>query len=119
MRQVSGFESKECGRVQKLMDHFLAGELTVESSQEILLHLESCSTCRQEEKSRLRARQALNQGWSSQPVPPDLERKIMDGLETGAGTVPAFPSAGGSAPSHDSRFRGLAVVLAWPQLRKR
>ncbi len=42
MKQVSGFESKDCGRVLKLMDHFLAGELTVESSQEILLHLESC-----------------------------------------------------------------------------
>ncbi len=90
MKQVSGFKSKECRHVQKLMDHFLAGELTVESSQEILLHLESCSTCRQEEKSRLRARRALNQGWSSQPVPPDLEKKIMDGLETRASTVPAF-----------------------------
>ena len=35
MKQVRGFKSKDCGRVQKLMDHFLAGELTVESSQEI------------------------------------------------------------------------------------
>ena len=90
MKQVSGFKSKECRHVQKLMDHFLAGELTGESSQEILLHLESCSTCRQEEKSRLRARRALSRGWSSQPVPPDLEKKIMDGLETRARTVPAF-----------------------------
>lgn len=90
MKQVSGFKSKDCGRVLKLMDHFLAGELTVESSQEILLHLESCSTCRQEEKSRLGARRALNEGWRSQPVPSDLEKKIMDGLETGAGIVPGF-----------------------------
>jgi hypothetical protein len=90
MKQVSGFESKDCGRVHKLMDHFLAGELTVESSQEILLHLESCSSCRQEEKSRLRARRALNKGWGSQPVPSDLQKKIMDGLETRASIVPAF-----------------------------
>ena len=90
MRQVSGFRSKECRHVQKLMDHFLAGELTVESSQDILLHLESCSTCRQEEKSRLRARRALNQGWSTQPLSPDLQKKIMDGLETRASTVPIF-----------------------------
>jgi hypothetical protein len=90
MKQVSGFQSKDCGPVLKLMDHFLAGELTVESSQEILLHLESCSTCRQEEKSRLKARRALNEGWSSQPVPSDLQEKIMDGLETRASIVPAF-----------------------------
>ncbi len=90
MRQVSGFESKECKRVQKLMDHFLAGELTVESSQEILLHLETCSTCRQEEKSRLGARRALHEGWSSQPVPSDLQKKVIEGLETRARIVPAF-----------------------------
>ena len=87
MRKVRVFESKECGRIQKLMDHFLAGELTVESNQEILLHLEDCSTCRQEEKSRVEARRILSEGWVSQPTPPDLEDKIVKGLEANQGPL--------------------------------
>jgi anti-sigma factor RsiW len=89
MREVSVFESKDCGRIQKLLDHFLAGELTVETNQEILLHLENCSTCRQEEKSRLEARRVLSKGWVSQPIPPDLEDKIVKGLEAKQGPLPA------------------------------
>lgn len=89
MRKVRVFESRECGRIQKLMEHFLAGELTVETNQEILLHLEDCSTCRQEEKSRLEARRVLSKGWVSQPIPPDLEDKIVNGLEAKEGPLPA------------------------------
>ncbi|MDA2933399.1 zf-HC2 domain-containing protein [Acidobacteria bacterium AH-259-D05] len=90
MGKVSVFESKECKRIQKLLDHFLAGELTVETNQEILLHLEHCSVCQVEEKLRMQARQALTDSWNSQPVPSGLKDKITEGIEAKASTVPAL-----------------------------
>ncbi|MFQ5929535.1 MAG: anti-sigma factor family protein [Acidobacteriota bacterium] len=90
MRKVSQFESKECRRVQKLLDHFLAGELAVETNQEILLHLEHCSVCREEENSRMRVRQVLKDSWNSQPVPSDLKEKISGGLVSKSSALPVF-----------------------------
>lgn len=90
MRKVSQFESKECRRVQKLLDHFLAGELAVETNQEILLHLEHCSVCREEENSRMRVRQVLKDSWNSQPVPSDLKEKITGGLVSKSSALPVF-----------------------------
>jgi len=81
MNKVSVFEPKDCRRIQKLLDHFLAEELTVESNQEILQHLEYCSTCQEEERSRIEARRLLVKGWKSQPVPPGLEDQVVAGLE--------------------------------------
>ena len=74
MNKVSVFEPKDCRRTQELLDHFLAGELTVESNQEILHHLGHCSACQAEENSRLEARRLLVEGWNSQPVPPRPRR---------------------------------------------
>jgi hypothetical protein len=82
MNKVSVLEPKDCKRIQKLLDCFLAGELTVESNQESLQHLEHYSTCRAEERSRLEARRLLVEGWNSKPVPLDLKDQVVAGLET-------------------------------------
>ena len=81
MNKVSVFEPKDCKRVQKLLDHFLSGELTVESNQEILQHLEHCSACQAQEKSWLEARRLLVEGWDAQSVPAGLEDRVVKGLE--------------------------------------
>ena len=88
MNKVSVFEPKDCRRTQELLDHFLAGELTVESNQEILQHLDHCSACQAEEKSRLEARRLLVEGWNSQPVPPALEDQVVAGLEARTRVLP-------------------------------
>ena len=88
MNKISVFEPKDCQRIQKLLDHFLAGELTVESNQEILQHLEHCSTCQAQEKSRLEARRLLVKGWNSQPVSSGLEDQVVAGLDARTWVLP-------------------------------
>jgi anti-sigma factor RsiW len=44
-----------CGKVRRRLDSFLAGELSVDLSHEILEHLDRCATC----SSELRARESL------------------------------------------------------------
>ena len=88
MNKVSVFEPRDCKRIQKLLDHFLAGELTVESNQEILQHLEHCSGCQAEEKSRLQARRLLVEGWNSVTAPSGLQAKVAGSLEPRTRVLP-------------------------------
>ena len=80
MTRIRGFESRDCQHTQKLLDHFLAGELSVETNQEILAHLEHCPDCRREEESRIQVRGLLKEAWATLPVPGDLEGRIIGDL---------------------------------------
>ncbi len=80
VHNVTDFESRECRRVRKLLDDFLTGELTVETNQEILAHLEHCPACRQEKNLREEVRRTVRSAWNSQVVPSGLEGKILNNL---------------------------------------
>ena len=113
MNKVSVFEPKDCKRVQKLLDHFLSGELTVESNQEILQHLEHCSACQAQEKSWLEARRLLVEGWDAQSVPAGLEDRVVKGLE-GKNMGPASGAATSGRADFDgggNGSRGLVFSL--------
>ncbi|MFQ5740477.1 MAG: anti-sigma factor family protein [Acidobacteriota bacterium] len=76
MRVIEPLEPKACEQVRRLLDDFLNDELSVETNQEILLHLEHCGNCQQERAWRQFSRGILDSGWNSQVVPRSLRARI-------------------------------------------
>lgn len=59
LNPVANLREAGCGRVRRLLDSYLAGELTVETNHEILEHLAGCAACRAESGARERLRAAV------------------------------------------------------------
>ena len=73
---VLKFDSRECERIRRQLDAYLSNELLVETTSDVLRHLESCPACSQELAARTRVRTALRRAASSQVPPPELQRSI-------------------------------------------
>ncbi len=69
-------EPKGCRKTQRLLNDFISGELSVESSQEILQHLEDCQVCQQEQRLKEEIRHSIRQSWAKQPMPPGSQGRI-------------------------------------------
>ena len=74
--KVLNFDSKQCERVRRQLDAYLSNELLVETTSEVLQHLESCEACSRELGSRQRVREALQKAATSQ-LPPDHLREAI------------------------------------------
>jgi len=74
--KIRHFESSECRRIQGLLDDFLADELSIETNQSILSHLEDCSLCGQERQRRERLKLTLRTSWNALTSPSPLKSKI-------------------------------------------
>src|SRR5579863_464981 len=53
------FDSVQCERTRGQMDAYLSNELLVETTSDVLKHVESCADCSHELESRSRVREAL------------------------------------------------------------
>jgi len=73
---VLNFNSEQCLRVRRKLDAYLSNELLVETTSEVLRHLESCEACSQELEARTRLRDALRRVAASQVPPEDLRQSI-------------------------------------------
>ncbi len=69
-------QPKECRKTQRLLNCFISGELSVESSQEILQHLEHCHICQEEQRLKEEIRDSIRASWASQPVPDGLRQRL-------------------------------------------
>jgi hypothetical protein len=78
---VLNFNSKQCERIRSQMDAYLSNELLVETTAEMLLHLENCETCSRVLESRIRVREALQQAAARQPLPEGLGEAIHQRLK--------------------------------------
>jgi anti-sigma factor RsiW len=45
---VLSFESRQCDRVRRQLDAYLSDEVLVETTSEVLKHLENCEACARE-----------------------------------------------------------------------
>ena len=63
-----------CRWVQRLLDDFHNGQLSVETGHQILMHLEECSKCSEAAETIRRNRHLVVRAWHSQS-PPDLLRQ--------------------------------------------
>jgi hypothetical protein len=77
---VLNFDSRQCERTRRQMDAYLSNELLVETTDEMLRHLENCQVCSRELEWRIRVREALQRAAVSQPVPDGLGEAIHQRL---------------------------------------
>ncbi|MGA2985999.1 MAG: zf-HC2 domain-containing protein [Terriglobia bacterium] len=74
--KVLNFNSQQCERVRRQLDAYLSNELLVETTSEVLRHLESCESCSHELDARTRLRKALRKA-ADQRVPPEHLREVI------------------------------------------
>ncbi len=104
---VLSFEPKQCERVRRQLDAYLSNELLVETTSEVLKHLESCGACSQELESCVRVREALQRATARQLPPAYLREAIHQRLR---GAQPGF-FEGFRATTWALALASLALVL--------
>ena len=104
---VLNFDSKQCERIRRHLDAYLSSELLVETTSDVLRHLESCEACSRELEARTRVRDALRRAAVSQIPPEELRQSIQRRLRK---TQPGF--LGGSRRlTWAIALAGLVVVV--------
>jgi anti-sigma factor (TIGR02949 family) len=74
---VLNFNSEQCARIRRHLDAYLSNELLVETTSDVLRHLESCEACSRELEARTRVRDALRRVAVSQIPPEELRQSIQ------------------------------------------
>jgi len=64
--------SFECERIRRQLDAYLSNELLVETTSELLRHLEKCAACSQELATRVKVRDALRKAVLNESPPDHL-----------------------------------------------
>jgi anti-sigma factor (TIGR02949 family) len=77
---VLDFSSKHCERIREQLDAYLSNELLVETTGEVLKHLETCESCSRALDSRTRVREALRKAVAAQLPPEGLGEAIHERL---------------------------------------
>jgi hypothetical protein len=113
---VLSFESRQCDRVRRQLDAYLSDEVLVETTSEVLKHLENCEACASELESRVRVREALQRVASRHLPPEHLREAIHQRLRS------AQPRFGFHATTWAVALASLALVLLagrqWLWLRR-
>ena len=102
---VLRFDSKQCERIRRHLDAYLSNELLVETTTEVLRHLETCEACARELETRTRVRDLLRRATMSQVPPEELRQSIQRHLRE-AGSWGGPPRLGLALV-----LAGLAVVI--------
>jgi anti-sigma factor (TIGR02949 family) len=74
---VLNFDSKQCERIRQRLDAYLSNELLVETTSDVLRHLEKCEACSRELEARSRVRDALRRAAENQIAPEELRQAIQ------------------------------------------
>src|ERR671913_1513565 len=103
----------KCSEVRAMAESYLAGELPVDTSHDIVLHLERCAACRAELDARLALRRMLRQAFqtSERVAPsPEFTSRLVESLNT---TKRTEPWAGRVAPWTGIAAALLLLILGW------
>lgn len=77
---VIRFDSQQCARIRSQLDAYLSNELLVETTGEVLKHLENCKACEGALETRTRVRDALRKVAEKQLPPGNLRNVIHQSL---------------------------------------
>jgi anti-sigma factor RsiW len=105
---VLNFDSKLCERTRRQLDAYVSNELLVETTGEVVRHLESCEDCAAELQSRMRVRAALRRASMRQMPPVNLSQSIHQRLRR---AQPGRLSVFGSRPWALALAAMLVVVM--------
>jgi len=75
--KVLNFSSEQCARIRRHLDAYLSNELLVETTSDVVRHLESCEACAGELEARTRVRDALRRAAAAQIPPEELRQSIQ------------------------------------------
>jgi anti-sigma factor (TIGR02949 family) len=75
--RVFNFDSKQCERIRQHLDAYLSNELLVETTNDVLRHLESCEACSRELAVRTKVRDTLRRAVVNQIPPEELRQAIQ------------------------------------------
>jgi hypothetical protein len=70
-----------CEQTRRYLDSYVDSELLVETSQDVLAHLDACSVCDAEVRVRTRLKSRLRSAVRSQDVPPALAAKVRRNID--------------------------------------
>jgi anti-sigma factor RsiW len=109
----------QCRDFRELADTYLDEELLVETSHEVLRHLEQCPGCRRELAARRELRGQMRRGFNEAPeyhLPPGFETRLRANLREKAQPRRAFL---GGLPAYTAMAVCLllAVIAGWRWLR--
>ena len=76
------FGEGACENARKCLDSYISNELTVETHQEIQRHIEDCPSCAAELGARVQLRARLKGAVNSQSVPPELQVRIREQIQS-------------------------------------
>jgi anti-sigma factor (TIGR02949 family) len=79
---VLDFNSKHCEQIRGQLDAYLSNELLVETTGEVLKHLETCESCSRALESRTRVREALRKAVAAQEPPVGLSEAVRERLRS-------------------------------------
>jgi anti-sigma factor (TIGR02949 family) len=71
------FNSEDCAQIRLHLDAYLNNELLVETTSDVLRHLQTCEDCTRELAARTRLRDALRRAASKQEAPEELRQSIQ------------------------------------------
>jgi anti-sigma factor (TIGR02949 family) len=74
---VLTFDSRQCERIRRHLDAYLSNELLVETTSEILRHLETCEACTRELETRARVRGFVRRAAANLMPPEELRLSIQ------------------------------------------
>jgi anti-sigma factor (TIGR02949 family) len=69
-------ERKDCFRIRAFLDSYLNDELLVETTHEVLRHLENCTDCGEELGRRRQLKSLLKKAVMREAIPAGLETRI-------------------------------------------
>jgi hypothetical protein len=96
---VVNFDFRHCERIRGQLDAYVSDELLVETTSEVITHLETCESCSRELDSQVRVREALRRAVRNQLTPAALSVVVHQRLRQ-------------APPSHLAGFRAMGWVLA-------
>ena len=79
---VVNFNERACERYRRYFDSYLDNELLVETNQDVLQHLNSCTECTRILEGRARMKQLVKNAVTAQSAPPELVTAVRAQLHT-------------------------------------
>jgi len=79
---VVNFNERACERYRRYFDAYLDNELLVETNQDVLQHLNSCTECARILEDRSRTKQLVRDAVTKEQAPPELVAALRSRLRT-------------------------------------
>jgi hypothetical protein len=79
---IINFQQKSCLMIGALLDFYLNDELLVETTHDVLIHLESCADCGKHLRYRRHLKAALKRAAIQQEAPTGLDDRIRRSIRS-------------------------------------